>query len=67
MFKKRIGLISTILGLAVALLGAVQMADRQRLVDILTLFFGGFGAGAGLVKAVIDIRAQRKAAQSAAS
>jgi hypothetical protein len=66
MFKKRIGLISTILGLAVAVLGAVEMIDRLRLVDILTLFFGGFGAGAGMVKAVIDHGAQRNAEQSAA-
>ncbi len=61
MFKKRIGLISAIACLAVAALGAAQMLDRIRLVDILTLFVGGFGAGAGMVKAIIDFRAQRKA------
>ncbi len=67
MLKKRIGLIATIFCVAVAALDAVLMADRLRLVDILTLFFGGFGAGAGMVKAIIDYRAHRKSIQNAAS
>lgn len=60
MFKKRIGLIGAICGIIVAVLGAVQMADRLRLVDIITLFVGGFGAGAGMVKTIIDYKNSRK-------
>jgi hypothetical protein len=56
MLKKRMGLIGAAAGLAAGLLSALQMIDRVRLVDIVTLFAGGMGAGAGLVKAVIDYR-----------
>jgi hypothetical protein len=57
--RKRLGLMAAMIGISAALLGALQSIDRMRVVDILMLFFGGFGAGAGLVKAVLDYR-QRK-------
>jgi hypothetical protein len=41
-------------------LNALQVVDRIRSFDILTLFFGGFGAGVGMVKAILDFRAERK-------
>jgi hypothetical protein len=56
MLKKKIGLIGAAAGLAVSLLSALQMIDHVRLVEIVTLFAGGMGAGVGLVKAVIDHR-----------
>ena len=64
MIKKRIGLIGAAAGLAVGLLSALQMVDRVRLVDIVTLFAGGMGAGVGLVKAVTDYRKTREDALS---
>jgi len=36
------------------------MIDHVRLVEIVTLFAGGMGAGVGLVKAVIDHRKARE-------
>jgi len=60
MLKKRIGLIGAVAGLAVSLLSALQMIDHVRLVDIVTLFAGGMGAGVGLVKAVTDYRKTRE-------
>jgi len=59
MLKKRIGVIGAAAGLAVSLLSALQMIDHVRLVEIVTLFAGGMGAGVGLVKAVIDHRQAR--------
>jgi len=59
MLKKKIGLIGAAAGLAVSLLSALQMIDHVRLVEIVTLFAGGMGAGVGLVKAVIDHRQAR--------
>ena len=46
------------LSLFVAFLVVPQMMNRVRLVDILTLFFGGFGVGVGMVKTIIDLRKQ---------
>jgi hypothetical protein len=59
MLKKRIGVIGAAAGLAVSLLSAMQMIDHVRLVEIVTLFAGGMGAGVGLVKALIDHRQAR--------
>jgi hypothetical protein len=41
-------------------LNVLMLVDRIRLVNILLLFFSGFGAGAGLVKTIIDVRLARK-------
>jgi hypothetical protein len=60
MKKKHISLIFSIIMIISGFLNALTVADRVRLVDILLLFFTGFGAGAGLVKTVLDFRAGRK-------
>jgi hypothetical protein len=44
------------LGIFVAVIGAYQMIGKIRVVDIITLFFGGIGAGVGLVKTILDYR-----------
>ena len=54
--KVRLTVFATILSTGLALLGALAMRDHVRLVDILALFFGGFGAGAGLVASVFQNR-----------
>ncbi len=59
MQKKTIGIMVAAAGLAVSLLSALQMVPHVRLVEIVTLFAGGMGAGVGLVKAVIDHRKAR--------
>jgi hypothetical protein len=57
--RKKLSTITTIGGAALALLSAVSMRDQVRLVEIITLFFGGLGAGAGLA----GLWAARRAAQ----
>ncbi|RPI06293.1 MAG: hypothetical protein EHM64_03550 [Ignavibacteriae bacterium] len=59
LIQKRLGLVGSILGIVVAFFGAYQMIGRIRTVDILTLFFGGFGAGAGMIKMILDYRKER--------
>ncbi|MGD1044228.1 MAG: hypothetical protein ABR936_02745 [Bacteroidota bacterium] len=59
MIRKRLGFIGAILGIVVAFIGAYQMIDKIRIVDIITLFFGGFGAGAGLIKVIMDHRKEK--------
>ncbi|MCX6122749.1 MAG: hypothetical protein NTX44_14150 [Ignavibacteriales bacterium] len=56
---KRLSLIAAVIGVLAAILGVIQMIDRIRVVDILLLFFGGFGAGAGLIKAIMDYRMKK--------
>jgi hypothetical protein len=51
---------------ALGLMSALTMIGEVRLVNILILFFGGFGAGAGLVAAVRGFRAARLRADAAA-
>lgn len=63
---KRLSLIAAVIGLLAALLGVIQMIDRIRVVDILLLFFGGFGAGAGLIKAIMDYRIKKTNTDSTA-
>ena len=65
MMRKRLGLIGAIIGILVAVLGAYQMIGIIRTVDILTLFFGGFGAGAGLIKMILDYRKEKTSTGSA--
>ena len=59
--RPRLELVGALLSLIIAALGAWTMRDRIRAVDIVTLFGGGMGAGAGLVAAIIKLRAARKA------
>ena len=58
--RKQAPIIFAVICTVSAFLNALLLTDRIRLVDILTLFFGGFGAGAGVVKTVLDIRSRRK-------
>jgi hypothetical protein len=51
---KRLSLIAAVIGVLAVFFAVIQMIDRIRVVDILLLFFGGFGAGAGFVKAILD-------------
>ena len=60
MKKKHIPLIFSIIVIVAGIFNALALMDRVRLVDILTLFFTGFGAGAGLVKTVLDFREGRR-------
>jgi hypothetical protein len=57
--KKWLGLFASLMGILATVMGAVQMIGRVRLVDILFLFFGGFGCGAGLVKVIFDFKKPR--------
>jgi hypothetical protein len=55
-----LGVVAAVLGLAVGVLTAIQLSDRIRLVDIIGLYAAGMAAGAGLVKAMVDLRATRR-------
>ena len=44
--REKMVVFSTILGAGVSLASALAMQDHVRLVEILGLFFGGFGSGA---------------------
>jgi hypothetical protein len=56
---QRYSTLATVLGAFLALFSAISMRDHVRLVEIIELFFGGLGTGAGLVNLV------RQRAQSA--
>ena len=58
--KKYSPLIFSFIMILSGFLNVLALIDRIRLVDILLLFFSGFGAGAGLVKTIIDVRLARK-------
>ena len=45
---QRFATLSTVLGAVISIVSALAMRDTVRLVDILALFFGGMGTGAGL-------------------
>ncbi len=60
MFRKRIILIATVASALAAVFSALQIMDRIRLVEVITVFVGAFGAGAGTVKAIIDFRQEGK-------
>jgi hypothetical protein len=46
--RDKLAVLSTVLGVVLAFWAALLMRDHIRLVEILILFFGGFGAGAGV-------------------
>ena len=50
--RDTLAIISTVVGAVLALTGALLMRDHVRLVEIVTLFGGAFGAGAGVGIAV---------------
>ncbi len=55
--RERLSILTAVFSAAVAIAAAVNMRDHVRLVDIIVLFFGGMGAGGGLVSA---LRASRR-------
>ena len=59
--RRKLALISTILGVALSLFSAFTMRDHVRLVEIVGLFFGGFGSGAGIAR-LVSTRRNRPAA-----
>jgi hypothetical protein len=59
--REKLALLSTILGAAISLASALAMQDHVRLVEIIGLFFGGFGSGAGLALMVATRRNRRAA------
>ena len=59
--RDKLAVFSTLLGAVLTFWAAVLMRDHVRLVEILTLFFGGFGAGAGVAGLVAARRGRRTA------
>jgi hypothetical protein len=59
--REKLAVFSAILGAVVSLVSAVAMLDHVRLVEILGLFFGGFGSGAGVAQLVGARRNRRTA------
>lgn len=66
--RERLPTIATTFGAVISLVAALSMRDHVRLVDIIALFFGGVGTGAGVVGLVVARRFGRgaKDARSAA-
>jgi hypothetical protein len=59
---KRTGpLVIALISCGVAVLAALKLIDRVRVVDIITLFATGFAAGAGLVSGLMRLRRRRGA------
>lgn len=54
--------IVAVFGVATSLAGALALVPRVRLVEVLTVFAGGVGAGAALVAAVVEFRKERVSA-----
>lgn len=57
--REKLPTITTALGAVLSLAAALSMRDHVRLVEILTLFFGGVGTGAGIACLVVAGRAAR--------
>ncbi len=57
--RERWSVLSTLLSVALAIFGAYEALDHVRVVDILILFFGGVGSGAGLTAIAVQLRSQR--------
>ena len=57
--RDKLPVFSAILGAAVSLVSAITMQDHVRLVEIIALFFGGFGSGAGVAQMVATRRLTR--------
>ena len=58
--KTRLKLLSSIILVVSAIISAFTLLHEVRLVIILTLFFGGFGAGATFALFIRDFKAERK-------
>jgi hypothetical protein len=50
--RRRYAIVTTVLGALLSLYSALAMRDHVRLVEIIELFFGGFGTGAGIAALV---------------
>jgi len=49
---RRLSTVATVLGAVLSLFSALSMRDHVRLVEIIELFFGGLGTGAGLASLI---------------
>jgi hypothetical protein len=55
-------LLAAVLASAIGIVGAVDLIGRPaRTVHVLTIFFGGLGAGVALARAIDRLRAERAA------
>ena len=61
--REKLAVFAAILGAVVSLVSALAMLDHVRLVEILGLFFGGFGSGAGVAQLVATRRNRALAAE----
>ena len=59
--REKLAVFSAILGAVISLASALAMLDHVRLVEIVGLFFGGFGSGAGVAQLLVTRRNQRAA------
>lgn len=57
--REKLALGVAVVSCVVAVVAALKVVGQVRLVDAIALFAGGFGAGAGLVGAVIRHRQRR--------
>lgn len=57
--RDKLAVFATVLGAVLTFWTAVLMRDHVRMVEIVTLFFGGFGAGAGVTALVAARRGRR--------
>ncbi len=55
-------LVAALLGIATSFFGALALVPRVRLVEVVTVFAGAMGGGAGLVWAVVEFRKARSSA-----
>ncbi|MFC2134181.1 hypothetical protein ACFLR4_01355 [Bacteroidota bacterium] len=58
--KTKLKLFSSVILILSSIVSAFILVGEVRLVIILTLFFGGFGAGATLTLFIRDLKAERK-------
>jgi len=55
-------LLVAVLASGIGIIGAVDLVGRPaRTVQVLTIFFGGLGAGVALARAIDSVRAERAA------
>jgi hypothetical protein len=61
-------LFAAVVSIVIGIVGAVDLIGHPaRLVHVLTIFAGGFGAGAGLSRALDRLRAERRTVEPATS
>lgn len=52
--SRRFATVATVLGALLSFYSALAMRDHVRLVEIIELFFGGVGTGAGIAALVVQ-------------